>query len=174
MTRTNTAIFTFLITVSTSTGIAQSVDPIVELKACARMTDRDARFACLDNLGERVLQEESANKKPTPEEVAQPEALTTATATNVQPLPDDLGVSTFGDDQESKSIKYSGKIRSCKKGQYGDWYFFLENGQIWKEVNKRNRRFKECDFNVTIAKDVFGYKMRIDALEMSVRVRRHK
>ena len=65
MTRTSTAIFTLLITVSTSTGIARSVDPIEELKACAKMTDRDARYACLDNLGERVLREESAETKPT-------------------------------------------------------------------------------------------------------------
>ena len=174
MTRTNTAIFTLLITVSTSTGIAQSVDPIEELKACAKMTDRDARYACLDNLGERVLREESADKKPTPGKVAQPEAVTTAAATNAQPQPDDLGESTFGDDQESKSIKYSGMTRSCKKGEYGNWYFFLDNGQIWKEVNIRNRRFKECNFNVTITKDRFGYKMRIDASEKSIRVRRHE
>ena len=174
MTRSITAILTLLIAVSTSSGIAQSVDPIDELKACAKMTDRDARFACFDNLGERVLREESADKKPTRGKVAQPEAITTAAATNAQPPPDDLGTSTLGDDQESKSIKYSGMITSCKKGHYGDWYFIFDNGQVWKEVSRRNFRFKECDFNVTVTKDLFGYKMWIDALEKPIRIKRHK
>ena len=165
MTRSITAIFILLITVFTSSGIAQSVDPVEELKACAKMTDRNARFACFDNLGERVLREASADKKPTREKMAQPEAVT-ATATNAQPLPDDLGKST--------SIKYSGLITSCKKGYYGDWYFIFDNGQVWKEVNKRNRRFKECNFNVTITRDVFGYKMQIHGVEKSLRVRRYR
>lgn len=174
MTRSNTAIFILLIMVSTSSGIAQSADPIEELKACARMTDRDARFTCLDNLGERVLREESADKKPMREKAAQPEAVTTAPATNAQPLPDDLSVPPLGDGQESKDIKFSGMITSCEKGHFGDWYFILDNGQVWEEVKSRNRRFKECNFNVTITKDFFGYIMRIDALDKTIRVRRYK
>ena len=165
MTRSNTSIFILLITVFTSSGIAQSVDPVEELKACAKMTDRDARIACFDNLGERVLREESADKKPTQEEVAQPEAVT-ATASNVQPLPDDLG--------KSSGINYSGLITSCKKGYYGNWYFFFDNGQVWKEVNTRNLRFKECNFNATITKDAFGYKMQIDGVDKTIRVRRNQ
>ena len=163
MTRSSTAIFILLITVYTSSGVAQSVDTVEELKVCARMTDQDARFACFDNLGERVLREEPADKKPTQEKMAQPEAVT-ATATNAQPLPDDLG--------RSKSIQYSGLITSCQKGQYGDWYFIFDNGQVWKEVNNRNLRFKECNFNATITKDVFGYKMQIDGVEKTIRIRR--
>jgi hypothetical protein len=141
------------------------VDTVEELEVCARMTDQDARFACFDKLGERVLREEPADKKPTQEKMAQPEAVT-ATATDVQPLPDDLGKST--------DIIYSGLITSCKKGHYGDWYFFFDNGQVWKEVNKRNRRFKECNFNVTITKDGFGYKMHIHEVEKYLRVKRHQ
>ncbi len=165
MTRSNTAIFILLITVFTSSGIAQSVDPVEELKACAKMTDRNARFACFDNLGERVLREASADEKPTREKMAQPEAVT-GTATNAQPLPDDLGNST--------GIKYSELITSCKKGPSGAWYFIFDNGQVWKEVNKRNRRFKECNFNATITKDGFGYKMHIHEVDKYLRVKRHQ
>ena len=154
-----------LITVLSVSAIAQSVDPVEELKACAKMTDRDARFACFDKLGERVLREESADKNPTREEVAQPEAVT-AEASNVQPLPDDLG--------KSSGINYSGLITSCKKGYYGNWYFIFDNGQVWKEVNKRNLRFKECNFNATITRDAFGYKMQIDGVDKTIRVRRNQ
>lgn len=174
MTRSNTAIFVLLITVYTSSGFAQSVDPIDELKACARITDREARYACFDTLGEQVLREESGDDTPTEEEVTQSESAASATVANAQPRPAKPDVATLGEIQESKRIEYSGKITSCKQGVYGNWYFIFDNGQTWKEVNKRNRRFKECNFDVTITKDTFGYKMRIEALEKTLRVRRHK
>ena len=165
MTRSNTAIFILLTAVFTSPGVAQSVDTVEEIKVCAKMTDKDARFACFDNLGERVLREESADKKSTQEKMAQPEA-ETATATNAQPLPDDLGI--------AKNIQYVGLITSCKKGYYGDWYFIFDNGQVWKDVNNRDHRFKECNFNATITKDAFGHKMRIDGVEKTIRVKRNR
>lgn len=165
MTRPNTAIFILLIMGFPSAGAAQSVDPVEELKACARVTDQNARFACFDKLGERVLREEPTNIEPTREEIAQPEAVT-GTAINAQPLPDDLGY--------TKEIEFSGLITSCKQSSSGTWYFTFDNGQVWKEANQRERRFKECNFDVTIKKDVFGYKMRIHELETSVRVRRHQ
>ena len=174
MTHVTTVFFTLLITVATVSGLAQTVDPIEELKACAKMTDRDARFACFDNLGERVLREESTDQKPTPESATQPEAVTTATATNAQPPPEVLDMSMIGDDQEPKSISYSRVVTSCQKGVYGDWYFFFDNGQVWKYVGNRNLRFKECNFNVTVTKDFFGFKMQGDDLEKTVRIRRHK
>ena len=165
MTRSRTAIFILLIPVFTSSGVAQSVDPVEELKVCAKITDRDARFSCFDSLGERVLREESADKKPTEENVAQPVAVT-ATATNAQSLPDGLG--------KSSSVQHSGLITACKKGQYSNWFFFFDNGQVWKEVNPRNRQFKECNFNATITRDGFGYEMHIDAVDKTIRVRRHQ
>ena len=46
-----------------SASIAQSADYADELKACAKMTDRNARFACYENLGKRALEGESAAEK---------------------------------------------------------------------------------------------------------------
>jgi hypothetical protein len=165
MTRSNAAIFILLTTVFTSSGAAQSVDTVEELKACARMTDSDARLACFDNLGERVLREEPADTTPTQEKTTRPEP-ETATTTNAESLPDELG--------RSKTTEYVGLITSCKQDGRGDWYFFFDNGQVWKEVNKRSRRFKECNFNATITEDGFGYKMRIDGSDRTIRVRRHR
>lgn len=174
MSRSRKAFCAMLLMASTSFNPAHSADPIEELKTCARMTDREARFACIDNLGQRVLQEESAEERPTREEAAQPEAVTTAPETKVQPPPDDLGVAKFGDDQESKSIKYSGMVTSCEKGHHGDWYFTFDNGQVWKEVVDRDLRFKECNFSVTIMKDFIGYKMKVEAFERPIRVKRYQ
>lgn len=165
MTCSNTAIFILLIMPFTFSGVAHSADTVEEIKACARMTDRDARFACFDALGKRVLREESANNKPTQEKLTQPEA-ETATTSDAQPLPDELA--------DLKTIKYVGFITSCKKGRSGYWYFTFDNGQVWREANKRNLRFKECSFSATITRDMFGYKMRIDGVRNKIRVRREQ
>jgi len=108
-----------------SASIAHSADPLEELKACAKIADRDTRFACFDNLGERVLREESAVEEPTPEIVAQPEAeatATTAAATNVSTLPDDLGGTSFGDPKDNE---HRGLITSCQECHDGRLFFFF-------------------------------------------------
>ena len=168
MTRTITAIFTLLAMAYSAAGVAQSADLVEELKACAKMTDRDARFACFDILGQRVLAEESAYKEPAPGDAARPDATSITTATDAPPLPNDLGV------PGPSTISYSAKVTSCKQGHHGDWYFYFDDGQVWKEVSTRSRRYKECDFDVTVTKDRFGYKMRIDTLDKTIRVRRHQ
>jgi hypothetical protein len=165
MNRANTAISILVIAMFTSSGFAQSVDPIEELKVCARVTDQDARLACFDKLGARVLGEEAADTRPTQEEKVQPEAVAEDESI-VMPLPDELG--------RSKDVQYVGLITSCKKGHYGDWYFIFDNEQVWKDVNNRNLRFKECHFNATIRKYAFGYKMRIEGLDRDIRVTRIK
>ncbi|NNE61213.1 MAG: hypothetical protein HKN35_09980, partial [Woeseia sp.] len=77
MTRLNRIFFTFFFVVSTSSVIAQSGDPLVELKACARITDRDARFVCFDELGERALREEVAENTAPLEKMGESEAVVT-------------------------------------------------------------------------------------------------
>jgi hypothetical protein len=165
MTRSNTAIFIFVIAIFTASGVAQSADTVEELKVCAEMTDQEARLACFDNLGERVLQEEPVGQKPAQEEKVQPET-ETETATVVEPLPDDFG--------SSETVQYGGLITSCKRGYYGDLYFVFENGQVWKEVSGRSTRLKECNFNATITRDGFGYQMQIDGIDRTFRVKRNR
>ena len=186
MNRSIVVILILLITVSASPGIAQSVDPVDELKVCARITAPDERYACFDNLSERLLREESADEaltrgkvaqpeavvtpaaisaqrppdeestqervaqpeavrtpaaisaksppdeKLSQEQAAQPEAVVTPAAVSVQPPPDVVDTTTVVDDQESKSFHYSGRITSCKKCHYGDWFFIFADGQLWK------------------------------------------
>ena len=165
MTQPNTAVFILVIAAFTSSSLAQSPDTVDEIKACTRVADKDARLACFDNLGERVLREESADGTPAQVEMTQPE-VETAPAADAQPLPDAPA--------SSQDSQYSGLITSCKKGRYGDWYFIFDDGQVWKEANSRNLRFKECNFNATIRKDRFGHQMQIDGFEKTIRVRRNR
>lgn len=165
MARSSTAISICLMAMFTSSGFAQSVATDEDLKNCARLTDQDARLACFDDLGKRVLGEELADEKPSQDEKVEPEAATEP-ATTTRPLPADL--------RALENARYSVQITSCQEGQRGGWYFIFDNGQIWKEVNNRNLRFKECDFQATIWKDVFGYKMQIEGEDRTIRVRRHR
>ena len=164
MTRSNTAIPFFLIAMFTSSGVAQAVDTVEEIKICAAITDQNARLVCFDNLGERVLREEHADRNPAQPKV-RPES-ETETATNVEPLPDDLG--------SSKKVQYVGLITSCQKGHYGNWFFIFDNGQVWEDVNNRKLRFKECNFKATITRYALGYKMKIDGMDATIRVKRRR
>ncbi len=165
-------VLTAIATIAMSmTAVAQDADIVASLKACADVTEQDARLACYDKLGERVLGQETAVVPAAPQEVvqpqqeAQPEVVAEA-APRVEPLPDDLG--------RDENVQYRGVISSCKKGHYGDWYFYFENGQIWKEVSNRSARLRECEFPATITRDTFGYKMRIDGIDKTLRVKRQK
>jgi hypothetical protein len=87
-----------------------------------------------------------------------------------QGLPDDLG---FEEKKAPEKKSYRGHVRSC--GQMSDfrWYFVFDSGQVWKQSGDGSYRFKECDFDVTITKDFFGHKMKIDGGK-SIRVRRER
>jgi len=50
--------------------------------------------------------------------------------------------------------------------------FYLEGGQVWKQVGDKRLYFKDCDFNVTISKDFFGYKMQREGEKSRFRVSR--
>jgi hypothetical protein len=140
-------------------SITQAADPVEELKACARTTDRDARLACYDELGERAPKEEVSDVK-SPSEVSS--------------LPDDIGGAVFEERANSEKKQDMGLVTSCKKGSNKRWYFTFENGQVWKEVHQRKYRFRECNFVATISKDGFGYVLRIEGDDRKIRVSRVK
>ena len=155
-----------------SASVAQSADYVDELKACTKVTDQDARFACYENLGKRVLEDESATGKPSAETMVQPEAavpVATGTATKAVALPDDLGNKSFKD-----PTQYRGLITSCKKNADEQWYFYFDGGQVWKQVDGRRHHYRECNFFVTITNDGLGYKMQIDGTKKKVRVSRRR
>ena len=159
-----------------SASNVQSADYIDELKACVKVADRDARFDCYENLGKRVLEDESAGKELSAEMKAEPEAAAvpaaTGTATVEVALPDDVGGQSFEDPSQSTEKQYSGLLTSCKQDANDNWYFYFDNGQVWKQVDSRRLRNRKCNSTVTIAKGALGYKMQIDADKNIIRVSR--
>ena len=146
-------------------GPAWSAEPIAEIKACAEVTDADARLACFDELAARVQREEPA-VDPTPAVAAEkPEEAS---------LPEHLGGTEFEEQSDNFETHHQGTITECQKGRDERWYFIFSNGQVWKQSNKERRRFKDCNFQATISRDGFGYKMEMDmqGKQQTVRVSR--
>ena len=142
-----------LLEVSISVSHAAERNPLDELRECARTEDSEKRIACYEALGKRVLDEEVESEDSMP-------PATVVENPNLE------------EDDEYKPIH--GHVRSCQQASDSRWFFILDSGDVWKQSGGRARRFKDCDFDVTIRKDVFGYKMTIAGDDQTVRVKRHK
>lgn len=153
-------------------------DPLEEIKVCARIGSTAKRVECYETLGQRALQAEAASVDPAGQSGMPPpgpaEAAETpvAAAQTVGKMTDDLGGPEFEKRAGKAMPTFAGVVTSCKKGAYGKYYFYFDNGQIWKQSGAERLRFRECRFNVTIAKDFGGYVMRIEGRKGRVRIAR--
>lgn len=96
------------------------------------------------------------------------------TAAEPAPLDDEIGQETLrGSARKDKPI-VRGRVVSCKEDATGKYLFYFDNGQIWRQKDNTNVRWRECAFDVTISKDVFGYRMVPDNEKKRVRIARVK
>jgi hypothetical protein len=145
-----------------ATGAAESGDSVADrLLACRDVPDSSERLECFDKLAEDVSERPSSRNVTTEDE---------AVAEALPPLADDVGKSRSEDEPPEE---YSGRVTSCEKSEAsGRWYFTFDNGQVWRQSNKGRLPFRECDFAVTLKRDVFGYKLELPSENRTVRVSR--
>jgi hypothetical protein len=155
-------LMTGVLPISSTASWAAGLDPIDELKECARIDKEKTRVACYEALGERVLVEDSVAS------VAEIPAVPTEAAA--------APVATAAVDEEvdDKDKPIHGHVRKCQAARDNRWFFIMDSGEVWKQSGGKTRRFKDCDFDVIIRKDFFGYKMTIAGDDESVRVKRNK
>ena len=148
-------------------GPAWSAESIADIKACAEVTDADARLACFDELAERVQHEELSVDPASAVAAEEPEEAS---------LPEHLGGADFEEQSDNFETHHQGSIIECQQGRDGRWYFRFSNGQVWRQSNLDRRRFKECSFLATISRDAFGNKMVIEVQgkQKTIRVSRVK
>lgn len=127
---------------------------MVEINACRSTLNEKARLECFDSIDPVVGDEGVSLRKPSE-------------------IPENLGGGNF-DDSAVVSPSYRGIVKSCQKSQDGKWFFIFENDQIWKQVDRVKRRYKECNFSASITKDGFGYKLLIDEDPRPIRIKRHR
>ncbi len=136
-------------------GAALADDDIVAgLEHCKTIDDENLRLSCYDKLGGR----EAAVVMAAP--VAIP--------------PDNLGKEAIpGEKKKKQKVEpVNARVMRCTKDPYKKYHFYLEGGQVWKQVSDKKLNFEDCDFNVSITKDFFGYKMQQEGEKSRFRVSR--
>lgn len=158
----NTSIFVGALSLLTLTASLANDSVTDELRRCASMDDASSRLACYDRLGGR----QASNPETTvaPATVSEPAALP----------PEDFGAESLhrADDKKNDDAAVTAKVSRCVKDARKKYVFYLEGGQVWKQISDKKLFYKECAFNVTISKDFFGYKMQVDGEKSRFRVSR--
>lgn len=150
---------------------AQSQDLGKAITSCASITEDSARLTCFDALASMM------GAAPVAEAMDVPTAAAAAVvvAATAAPLTDDIGKERVEPKDPEEQPRYASHVTGCKESiQSGQYYFTLDNGQVWKQSNYRRLGFKNCDFDIEISKGTFGYQMYIPSKDRSVRVARVK
>lgn len=128
-----------------------------DLATCAALQDTSERLQCYDEMSRRY-------------------AVTTDESGNAARPPDTLGAEQLAGrkDKRDEAASQHVFVRAirCEKGPRDKYYFYLEGGQVWKQVSDKRLSYKDCDFNVTISKDFFGYKMQVEGEKAKTRISR--
>ncbi|MFK8031066.1 MAG: hypothetical protein AB8G18_12595 [Gammaproteobacteria bacterium] len=160
-----------------------------QLLLCAGRVTDSARLACYDGLVDSLRPAGSEAKadlasatvladteKPVAAVPAQPQVdNTTGTpvATAAKP-PAKTNVESFGDKVEQKqSIRVM--IEKTKRNARSDWYFYFDNGEVWKQIDSSRRRIPPLPVAATISRGIFSsHKLHIDGERWSIKIRRIK
>ena len=141
------------------------------LTACRALEDDAARLACYD--------EAMSRDKSSPEVAASAATDTTATTVTTAattaavpatvPLDDEVGRESLNRGDEPAIV---GRLVECRGDYRSKYHFYFDNGQVWKQTNNARIRWNDCNFDVNIEKDAFGYKMNRVGDKKTVRISR--
>lgn len=160
---------------------AYAQDPVNNaLGKCVAIAADADRLACFDaiaSVATTVPGLPEASEPPAAASAATAGAVvaveTAATAPAHEPISDEIGLERVKGAEKPEVQKYSATVTRCDENeQSGQTYFFFDNGQVWKQSRYRRLRFRDCQFEVSLAKDGFGYQMYIPDKDRTVRVTR--
>ena len=160
-------------------GTAVADDLREELQKCAQLTNPEVRLACYDALAELIAAqplEESASG-----EAAILTAPTTEPRAAAEPVQEEdseqslasrvFGLLPGGDDVRKIESRVVGEVDGLGQGKR----FELENGQVWRQVDRTERNYRATDPKVEIKEGFMNsYRMRLEGLNARIRVRRVK
>jgi len=168
----------------TSSVLAADPD-VAAILNCKALQDDAARLACYDQLNS------PAGEKPSPTRsapVASPPPAPVETTPAVPPvtektktvresaapvLDDDIGRENMGADVTDRLL-VRGRVVACSASRSGKLTFTFANGQVWRQKDNKKVRWRDCNFDVGIRKDFFGYIMKRDDDDKAVRIARVK
>lgn len=156
----------FFLAITLNTTALAECDLADALRECATVEDHAARLACFDDIADSMVAaddraSESAAAAAAPVDDDQP-----------KPLSDDVGKGAVSGEEAPRTI-YAATVTRCEHvRRRNQFFFFLENGQVWEMSNFRRPIVGECRFDVTIEQDFFGFRMDIPSKGASFRVSR--
>lgn len=132
------------------------------LADCAAVSNDSDRLACFDELAASFEGQPEAPPAPPVAPDAAP-----------SPLHDDFGRERVEGPDRGPQPVYTANVTRCEENQQsGQTYLFFENGQVWRQANYRRLRLRNCQFEVELSEDNFGYSMFIPSKDRRFRVTR--
>ena len=144
-----------LILAGLMTASSVAADDDTALARCVSIDDAGQRLACYDEMAGRVTSADERAAAPAP-------------------ISEDYGAEQLSTDNPDRKVERPVlvKVTSCRRDDRRKYYFYLENGQVWRQNDDDRLRFKECNFNATIIRDGFGYKLQVEGQKRRTRVKR--
>lgn len=149
----------FAVVISTLSHAQESVQD--GLQRCSLISDTSARLVCYEQL--------SGRQHITAAKVVESPAIP----------PDELGSESLSGRNSKRANAQPVNVRvikcsnSGRKNAYNTKFiFYLEGGQVWKQISDKRLHFKDCNFSASIVKDYFGYKMQLDDSKKKFRISR--
>jgi len=123
------------------------------LTDCGEIESDEQRLVCFDNLLELERHEVDENDQSPP------------------PITDEIGLAKR--EEAEPNVEHSVVIKSCESSRSANrLFFYLENGQVWRQKNVKWLPKRDCESNGVIRKDFFGFTLFVEAMNKSVRVSR--
>ena len=151
-----------------------------EMRRCTSLPSDNARLACFEQLANDVLQTSESPVETIELESSDTTILALVSepadgqAGDVKPLTDAVGKENVRRDDSIVNPEYAATVTRCERNPRGRYYFYFANGQVWKQTNSRRLHFRDCNFEVTVSRDIFGYKMSIAGQRKRIRISRIK
>jgi hypothetical protein len=149
-----------------------------ELRRCAQLQNAEVRLACYDALAEigaaQPQEASSASDAPAPSGVSSMATRSASEQAIEQESGQSLAQRVFGmlpggGDVTEIESRVVGEVDGLGAGKR----FELENGQVWRQVDRTDRNYRATNPKVTIKEGFMNsYRMRFEGLNARIRVRR--
>lgn len=137
-------------------------DLMQEFEHCRELDDDDKRLICYDRIGEALPVIETTAGVDVQEQDSEYGKIT-----------DDIGLPKKTP-QADGAITVQATISSCGLASNRIFYFYFENGQVWKYIGRKQLKYRDCSGVAEIKEDRFGFALQIEGDTRSVRVARVK
>lgn len=152
-----------------SSSISKAEESVEDrLQGCALTNNSVARLACYDLLSGRdnKVTSKTVEIPSLPLKERDSNSALPAKKMHAEPL-------TIANEPKAELENQLLRITKCTRGGGNDKYtFYLDDGQVWKQVSHNRMNFGDCNIQVSIHKDFFGHKMQVEGTEKKFRISR--